>query len=183
VQLRPLPYRNSAEILSIGRELRGVPGGLAAAQEFAGWRSESHAIGKITAWNSEEFNLTDAGRPERVLGADVTAEFLSVLGVEASLGRGFTADDDRPGAAAVAVLTHELWQRRFGGNPAIVGQTVVMNGAPYNIVGVLPARFRFPGDIKTEVLVPARLPAQPVWAGPRIILVNVIARPQRGMTA
>src|SRR6266516_7044723 len=160
VQLRPLPYRNSAELLSIGRELRGVPGGLAAAPEFVGWRSDSHIVKNMAAWGREEFNLTDSGRPERVLGAYVTADFLSVLGVEASIGRGFAADDDRPGAPAVAVLTHELWQRRFGGNPAILGQTLVMNGAPFSIIGVLPARFRFPGDITTEVSVPARLPAQ-----------------------
>jgi predicted permease len=183
VQLRPLPYRNSAELLSIGRELRGVPGGLAAAQEFIGWRSNSHIFEQITAWRREEFNLSEPGRPERILGADVTAGFLSVLGVEAFLGRGFTAEDDRPGAPPVAVLTHELWQRRFGANSAIVGQTLVMNGAPYDIIGVLPARFRFPGDITTEVLVPARFPQRPEWTGPGIVLVPVIARLRAGITA
>src|SRR6266446_1395551 len=71
VQLRPLPYRNSVELLSIGRELRGVPGGLAAAQEFIGWRSDSHIFEKITAWRREEFNLSEPGRLERILGADV----------------------------------------------------------------------------------------------------------------
>jgi putative ABC transport system permease protein len=182
VQLRPLPYRNSGDLLSIGRELKGVSGGLAAAPEFVGWRSDSHVFEKMAAWYREEFNLTDSGRPERILGGHVTADFLSVLGVEPSLGRGFTADDDRPGAPAVAVLTHELWQRRFGGNPAILGQTLVMNGAPHSIIGVLPARFRFPGDITTEVLVPARLPERPMWTGPGIVLVPVIARPRAGIT-
>ena len=128
VLLRPLPYRNSGELLSLGRELRGMPGGLAAAQEFVGWRSQSRIFEGITAWNSEEFNLTGSGTPERVLGADVTADFLSVLGIQPSLGRGFTVDDDRPGAPAVVLLTHALWQRRFGGDPGLVGRSIVMNG-------------------------------------------------------
>jgi putative ABC transport system permease protein len=181
VLLRPLPYRNSAQLLSLGRELRGLPGGLAAAQEFVGWRAEGRLFEGITAWNSEEFNLTGWGTPERIQGADVTADFLPVLGIQPILGRGFTVDDDRPGAAAVVLLTHELWQRRFGGGPGVVGRGLVMNGAPFRIAGVLPAWFRFPGDVKTEVLVPSRLPAQPVWAGPRIVLVRVIARPRAGV--
>ena len=183
VHLRPLPYRNAARLLSIGRELKGVPGGLAAVQEFLGWRLETHAIERMTTWNSEEFNLTGSAMPERIQGADVTAEFLPVLGVEPSLGRGFTPEDDRPGAAAVVLLTHSLWQRRFGGNPAVLGQTVVMNGAPYSIIGVLPAAFQFPGGIRTEALVPSRLPERPVWAGPGLLLTDVVALPKRGVTA
>jgi hypothetical protein len=65
VQLRPLPYRNSPELLSIGRELRGIPEGRAAAQEFVGWRSDSRSFVSITAWNSEEFTLTDSHSPDR----------------------------------------------------------------------------------------------------------------------
>jgi putative ABC transport system permease protein len=182
VHLRALPYRNAMKLLSIGRELKGVTGGLAATPEFLGWRLETHAIENMTAWVPEEFNLTGSVTPERIQGADVTADFLPVLGVGPSLGRGFTAEDDKPGAVAVALLTHPLWQRRFGGNPAILGQTLVMNGAPYSIIGVLPANFRFPGDIRTEVLVPARLPARPVWGGPGLVLTNVIALPKPGVT-
>jgi predicted permease len=184
--LRPLPYRNSSQLLSIGREggnMRGIPGGLAGSQEFVAWRAESHLFEGITAWNTEEFNLTGPEMPERVLGANVTADFLPVLGVQPALGRGFSAEDDRPGSAAVVLLTQEIWQRRFRGDPAIVGRTLVMNGAPYRIAGVLPARFRFPGDVATEVLVPSRLPAQPVWAGPRIVLMHVVARPRAGVSA
>ncbi|HUI57816.1 MAG TPA: ABC transporter permease [Bryobacteraceae bacterium] len=183
VHLRPLPYRNATELLSIGRELRGVPGGLAAVPEFLGWRLETHVIEKMTTWNAEEFNLTGSEMPERIQGADVTADFLPVLGVEPSLGHGFTAEDDKPGAVAVALLTHSLWQRRFGGNPSILGQTIVMNGAPYRIVGVLPAGFRFPGDIRTEVLVPSRLPVRPVWGGRGLVLTDVIALPKPGVTS
>ena len=183
VQLRPLPYRNSPELLSIGRELRGIPGGRAAAQEFVGWRSDSRSFVSITAWNSEEFTLTDSHSPERVIGGDVTSDFLSVLGVEPALGRGFSADDDRPGAPAVALLTHELWQRRFARNPEVVGHTIAMNGTSYNIIGVLPAHFRFPGEIETEILVPSRLPSRPVWNDPRVVLVQVIGRPRAGITA
>jgi putative ABC transport system permease protein len=182
VLLRPLPYQNPAELLSLGRELRGLPAGLVGAPEIAEWRSESRILEGITAWGAEDFNLTGSGTPERVVGAKVTANFLSVLGIRPALGRGFTSDDDRPGAPAVALLAHELWQRRFGGDPSIVGRDVVMNGAPYRIAGVLPPRFRFPANVATEVLVASQLPAQPVWAG-AIWLVQVIARPRRGVTA
>src|SRR6185369_16627057 len=99
------------------------------AQEFAAWRSESHAIEKMDTWDTEEFSLTGSGNPERVLGARVTADFLPLLGLAPSLGRGITAEDDQPGAPDVAVLTHPLFQRRFVGNPAVLGQTMVMNGA------------------------------------------------------
>jgi predicted permease len=181
VLLRSLPYRNSAELLSLGREMRGFPGGLAAAPEFAGWRADSHIFQGIAAWYDEEFNLTGPGTPERVQGADVTADFLSVLGTRPALGRGFTADDERPGAPAVALLTHELWQRRFGGDPSIVGRSLVMNDVPHRVAGVLPASFRFPASAVFEVLVPFQSPAKPSWTRPRIAVVAVIARPRAGV--
>ncbi len=181
VLLRPLPYRNPQALYSVGRELPHAPG-MVAEQEFTEWHGESRALEGIAAWSDDEFNLTGQGTPERLQGAEVTADFLAVLGAQPFLGRGFSAADDRPGAPAVALLSHELWQRRFGADPSILGRSVAMNAKPYRVAGVLPSRFRFPADFQPEVLVPARWLAQPVWGGPIMHLVNVIAQVRAGVT-
>jgi predicted permease len=89
------------------------------------------------------FNFSGDGEAERVPGLRVSASTFSLLGVEPELGRTFTADEDRPGHA-VAIISHALWLRRFGGRPDIVGSTTRINGQPYQIIGVMPARFIFP---------------------------------------
>jgi putative ABC transport system permease protein len=107
---------------------------------------------------------------------------LPLLGVQPAIGRGFTADDDKPGAAGVVLLTHELWMRRYGGKRSVVGETLVMNGAQYEIVGVLPAGFRFPSNVMMEALLPYQLPERPVWGGAGVILTEAMGRPRAGVS-
>ncbi|MEP6819183.1 MAG: ABC transporter permease [bacterium] len=87
--------------------------------------------------------MSGRGEPERVSAPAATANFFSVLGVEPIIGRTFQPGEDKPGAPRVAVLTYGMWQRRFGGDPGIVGQSLTINGEPYTVVGVLPASFQF----------------------------------------
>jgi predicted permease len=182
VLVRPLPYADPATLYSVGREIRNAPSGLSAAQEFAAWRTECHALAAVASWGDAEFNLTGQEGPERLQGANVTADFLRVLGVNPLLGGGFTAADGLPGAPAAALLSYELWQRRFAGDPSTLNRSVVMNAKVYRIAGVLPARFRFPADFQPAVMAVDQSPLRPVWGGPNIHLVNVIARARAGVT-
>jgi putative ABC transport system permease protein len=94
--------------------------------------------------------LTGTGDPERVMAPAASANLFSLLGVDAALGRTFQPGDDKPGAPRVTILTYGMWQRRFGGDPGVIGQSLTLNGANYTIVGVLPASFQFafrPADL------------------------------------
>ena len=94
--------------------------------------------------NGSTVNVTDNGKPQRYTGAYVTDRFLSILGTTPMLGRDFTAADNAPGAEKAAIIGYGIWQRDFGGSPAIVGKGVRINGKPATIVGVMPKGFAFP---------------------------------------
>ena len=105
-------------------------------------RTKTFAGGAITM--SRTYNITEGEQPERVLGAWISAAGLDLLGVQPVLGRNFRPEEDIAGSPAVAILSYGLWQRSFGGNQSIVGQSVTLNGEPVTIVGVMPEGFRFP---------------------------------------
>src|SRR5207253_1192369 len=90
------------------------------------------------------FTFTGDGNPEFVIGQVVTADFFDVLGVRPLVGRTFAADEFEPGRERTMVLSHALWQRRFGGDPGVVGRSVPINGKPYVIAGVMPRGFEYP---------------------------------------
>ena len=104
----------------------------------------------IAAYTGGGAIMTGRGEPERVAALSASANFFSVLGVEPIIGRSFQPGEDKPGAPRVTVLTYSLWQRRFGGDPGIIGQSLTLNGDSYTVVGVLPASFHFalrPADL------------------------------------
>jgi len=125
---------------------------LADAVEIGKSMSSLEGVAAYQYWSA---NVTGGAVPERVQAYRVTANTFALLGVDAALGRGLTAADGRTGAPDVAVLSHGLWQRRFGGAPSIVGQTITLDGRPHTIVGVMPRRFEFPVfNFKGEVWTP-----------------------------
>ena len=135
-------------------------------------------------------NLTGGGEPERIGTIRVSSNLLPMLGVRPALGRLFTADEDRAGAAGTALLAHGTWLRRYGGDPAAVGRPLIVNGVSYRIVGVLPASFTLPRDVlptlggaeQAELLLP--LPLGP--DAPTIRTredYNILARLPSGVTA
>jgi putative ABC transport system permease protein len=140
VLLRPLPYRapdRLAVLLHRGRN-PVAPG------NFLDWRRDARnfeAMGAAEFWQA---NLTGIDPPERVTGLRVTADLLPMLGVTPQIGRLFTPDEDGPGREHVVVLGHRLWQRRFGGDPAVLGRTVTLDGEAHTVVGVMPRGFEFP---------------------------------------
>lgn len=148
VLLKPLPYRSPERLVQVGATYAGY-GGLASLSPptFFDLRDRSRSFEHLAASRLEWLTVVGAGEPERVFAAGVSAEFFSLLGVEASSGRLFSPTDDRSGAARTAVLRHGFWQRRWGGAPGVVGQTVTFDDEAYTVIGILPPGFQPPAAI------------------------------------
>ena len=114
--------------------------------DFVQWRAANRAFESMAVLSGAGFNLADAGGTERVLGAEVSHDLATVLGLQPLVGRAFTAEDDRPGAPNVVMIGEAMWRTRFGGRPDVVGDTLRLNGEPHTIVGVLPRAATFPRD-------------------------------------
>ena len=163
VLLRPLPYEGADRIVVVWGDLHrpGVNEIPASAGEYVDYRDRSHAFDQVAVYDTAGFNLTGGGEPERVDGAIVTASLFPLLGASAAIGRTFLAAEEQPGRNDVALIGHGLWRRRFGANPAIVGQVVSIDGRPTQVVGVMPPRFQFP-DPAIEIWKPLLLDADAV---------------------
>lgn len=158
VLLKPLPYPRSEELISImhsagGLNIRELP--VSPACYFL-YRAEGRAFQDIALWTRDSVSVTGHGEPEEVRALDVTDGMLPILGVHPALGRGFTLRDDTPGNPGVVMLSHGYWLRRFGGDPRVIGRTLVIDAVPREIIGVLPGHFRFPG-IEAGILLPLQL--------------------------
>ncbi len=137
VLLKPLPYPGSDRLMLIS--------GGATPARFAEMKASAHSFTGIGAFTPEESpTLSGGAEPEVLKGVRVSANFLQVLGVDPLLGRAFRAEEDSPGGAPVVVISAALWQRRFAGDPEILGKATTLAGTPYTIVGVLTPRFSFP---------------------------------------
>jgi putative ABC transport system permease protein len=142
--LKPLPYPNPDRLVWIGEASPDRTSDLVPGPHFLEWNEHSEVLQSIAAYNPDSLTMTGAGEPERLEANRVSSGFFAVIGVQPALGRSFLPDEDVPGAAArVAIISHDLWQRRFGSNSNIVGQSVQLDDNSYTLVGVLPARFRF----------------------------------------
>jgi predicted permease len=148
VLLRPLRYQEPERLVIIRTVVPShadvYPSLPAASGGFLLWQAQAPAFERLAAIEPETDTLTGTGTPARVEVARVTATLFPLLGVQASTGRVFTADEDRTGRDAVVVLAHGFWQDRFGGDPSAVGRGIVLNDRPYTIVGVLPRDFALP---------------------------------------
>ncbi len=185
--LRPLPLRDADRLVWI--ENTGTTGLSGKTFRVAGFEELSRhnrSFEALTAYFAffgyGSYTLTGRGEPERLAGVDVAPRFLELLGVAPQMGRGFTGDEWAQNGPKAAMLTHGLWRRRFGGDPAIVGQSVVINDAPYLVTGVLPPEFDFsstfaPGT-RVDLLLPARLDAMREWGN----VFSIIGRLKPGVS-
>jgi putative ABC transport system permease protein len=155
VLIRPVAYRDPDRLVQIwGQNLaRNIPFHSVGYPDVAIWRQEARSFEMLAATTSSAASLASRGDPEMVRVTRTNAGFLPMLGVTMAAGRPFLPDEDRPGAGPVAVISHGLWQRRFGGEPAAVGELIKLDGVAYTIVGVLPAGFRPPAN-PVDVLAP-----------------------------
>jgi putative ABC transport system permease protein len=142
--LRPLPYPSGDQLVMVEESVGG--GGSHAdvnPANWLDWQRESRTFRGFAAWVLAQFTLTGVGEPRNVNAQLVSSDFFPVLGVPPLLGRTLSAGDDRPNAPRVAVLSYRAWQEQFGGDRRAIGRTVQLNSRPYEIVGVMPAGFRF----------------------------------------
>lgn len=149
VVLRALPYKDPDRLMMVWtrRLLVQAPGGMSefpvSAADFIDWRDQNQSFDEIAAFHSQPFNISGSGEPEFLGGVRASYNLFSLLGVEAQLGRTFSRDDDRPGSGVV-LISHGLWERRFGADPNIIGQQIILNDQPYTVLGVMPRDFQFP---------------------------------------
>ena len=162
VLLRPLPYEQSEQLMFLNERSATLDEMSISYPNFTDWRNQNHVFEKIGVYNRDSYNLTGAGEAERVPTAQASADLLSALRVNAAIGRVFTNEDDRPGAAPVAVLGYDLWQRRFGGQPNILNQSLTFNGRSYTIIGVMPRGFQYPSRVEMWVPI-GQLTGDPDW--------------------
>jgi len=152
VVLKPLPYPDAARLLRIGRSFGGVRVSATSAADVAALASRSTTLSRVAATRTESVDLTGDVAPERALAAVVTASYFDVLGVAAATGQTFAAQDDRPPARPIVIVSDNLSRRRSGGTPAIVGGTLVVNGQPHTIVGVMPRHFHGPEALDQQAV-------------------------------
>ncbi|MBI1897687.1 MAG: ABC transporter permease [Acidobacteria bacterium] len=144
VLLRPLPYPNGERVLVIRQTIppSGAPN-LVSARDLLEWRRQAQSFSEMAAVSIGVASVAAAGVVEHVKVGVVGPSFFTILGVGAAEGRGFAADEEQPGKSKVAVLSHAYWLRRYGGDRSALGQSIVLSGTPYTIIGVLPAGFDF----------------------------------------
>jgi predicted permease len=184
VLLRPLPFPHPEQLVAISHTIQvaGVQTVDQSEATFLFYQRHASSFENIGVSRSRSVNLaspTGAGDPERVGAASVSASFLPTLGIAPLHGRGFVAGEDRTGAAPVVILSEGLWRRAFGGDPAVVGRRITIDGAPREVVGIMADRFRYP-SASTELWMP--IPFDPATATLGSFNYEAVARLKPGMT-
>ena len=152
VVLRPLPYRDPGRLVMIWQSMkaRGLNQVPVSQADFSDLRKRARSFDGLAAMSLDkpEYALAGAGDPEQVQGIAVTANLFSMLGVQPAIGRDFLPGEDTVGNARKVILSHGLWQRRFGGDPTLVGKTIMIDRQPFAVVGIMPRGFSFPPQMK-----------------------------------
>jgi len=188
VLLRPLPYVQPERLARIYTEFPSFPNGglrrfVISKAEYLDLKREVRLWEAIEGWIDSGVNIATASEPTRVTGSFVTGGMLRSLGIPALLGRVITPQDDEPGAAKVAVISHGLWQRAFGGERSIIGRDILLNGLKCTVVGIMPEGFRFPlGQANaSQVWMPLQIDsAKP--GDPTSHNLNLLGRLNKGVT-
>jgi len=196
VLLRPLPYfeANRIQVLWTTNPkfaAMGYPEIPNTYNNFTEWRNQSRSFESVAACRPVYRTLTNGDTPERVGATIVTHNFFALFSVTPRLGRGFTEQEDSPGRNQVAVISYGLWHRQFAGDPAIVGETVMLDGVTHTVVGVMPPEFQFPrGDElhagfgyapRVDVWIPFGLGVAD-WTGRNLNHLVALARLKQGVT-
>lgn len=184
VLLRPLPYPEADRLVMAWQdysERGGPPDEWFSPATYLDWREELESFESLGAfWGWGPTLIAEGGDPEALAGATVTRDFLTALGARPALGRLFTPEEDAAGGPDVVVLGHEFWDRRFGGDPSVVGRVLSLGGDPFEVVGVLQRGFEFPMAPGTDVIRPAAL--DPANASRGAIYIRVVGRLADGAT-
>ncbi len=166
VLLKPLPFAEPERLVGVWHSAPGMnfPVLNQSPATYFVYREEGRTFEGIGMWDNTAVTVTGIGEPERVEGLLVTDGTLGVLRVEAALGRRFSKEDDSPGTSERVMLAHGYWMRKFGGDPAIVGRGLTIDGRPREIIGVLPASFKFL-NTNPQIILPFRFDRAKVFVG------------------
>jgi putative ABC transport system permease protein len=166
VLIRKLPFSNPDEIMVLrGTNLKkGWDMSLVSPADFADWKDQNHVFDQTAAWEGKFYTLAGVDEPEQIWSHRGSEDFFSLLGAKPVLGRRFLPEDYQLDGERVVILSHRLWQRRFGVDPGVIGRTLVLDGETYTVVGVMAASFTLSlGEVAAlapELWVPLRLGAQ-----------------------
>ena len=187
--LRPLPYPDGDRLVTVyekwltggGSGLPDASRGSVSPANWLDWQRDSRTIERFAAWRLTPLTMTGVGEPVQLSTQVVSAEFFPVLGVAPLLGRTISEADDKPNAPLVAVLSHRLWQQRFGGDPGVIGRIIQLNERPVEVVGVMPASFRFLYP-ENDLWSAFRLNRDQPWRETAGRFMSVVARVKPGVT-
>ncbi len=143
VLLKPLPYKEANRLVMVWEQNphRGWFENIVSVANYLDWRQQNHVFSDLAAFDAISFSLAGSGTPQEIPAQRVTSSLFSVLGVQPLRGRVFLPQEDKPGSSPVAVLSYGLWQQHYGGDPALVGKQISLNGESYTVVGIMPASF------------------------------------------
>ena len=173
--LRPLPFPESGRLVVAWEQQPPRERERVSARNFIDWRRESRTFSGLAAWIVWGRAVTGAGEPEELPLVRASAGLFRVLGVEPALGRGFLPEEETPGRDRVVVLSHGFWTSRYGADPGMVGRRILLDGEPYEVVGVMPPGFRFPDDNSVALWTPLGFNESEL-AGRAQRMFNVIGR-------
>jgi len=183
VLLKPLPYPEPGQLAQLRIVRSGKPDTVIGSTAFVQVKAQSQSLARIAAYSGGDMTLTGAGAAEGVVAGAVTADFFPLLGVLPALGRNFTQEEDTPNGPKAAILGHGLWQSRFGGDADVLGRTIRLNEQSYTVVGILPARFRYPEPFQLWIpLALSETSAALAGYGEGMVLLKAIARLKPGVT-
>ena len=182
VLLKPLSYRAPDRLALVWERNTtiGKDRDLVSPPNYFDWKARNEVFDELGAYRYDGFALTGAGEPESVTALSVSSSLFRALGVDAAMGRTFT-DAEESRRDHVVVLRHEFWQRRFGGDPSLVGKPITLLGVPYTVVGVMPASFRFPDGNPVDLYSPLIFEPDEL-TGRRTHSLTVIGRLKDGVT-
>jgi predicted permease len=181
VLLNPLPFPNPDELVAVYTKSPNFQESSISYPNFLDWQKDNHSFASLSAFRSDDFNLTGAGEPQRVHIHMISAEFFPALGLPPLLGRTFRPEEDKAGAGPVAILSDGLWNRKFGSAQDVLGKNITLNGKTHTIIGVAPGHIT--GLSNTDVFVPIGQWNDPTFLDRRISMgTNSTGRLKPGVT-
>jgi putative ABC transport system permease protein len=182
VLLKPLPFYEPAALVTVWEEasLAGFPRQEPAPATYMDWKARQSVFEDMAAIAFSNFRLTGDGEPQQLFAYSVTANFFPLLGIAPALGRTFSPEEEKPGANKVVVLSHNFWQKRYGGDVNIIGREILLDDEKHSVIGVMPAEFQFM-DSYINLWVPMAY-AQEEWADRKSHHLFVMARMKPGVS-
>src|SRR5215813_9704263 len=181
ILLKPLGFKNPDALVRLWERGNGLDHAALAYPNFKDWKELNGSFEQMAAFRDATYSMTGSQAPERIFGRQVSANFLSTLEASPAIGRDFSAQDDRPGADLVVLISDGLWTRSFGGEPSVLGKTIILNDDSYAVIGVLPKDFHFYSN--ADLLAPLSAKHDPYF-GTRAIHpgIQAIARLKPGVS-